>query len=336
MESFIDTLRANPSACQSLYLKYKEKRWIDATGDVTEKRLVEVALNRIKSDTTNTIYSEFMEMLAKTNGLDVIKKNIEETTFPQEESQVKDSPSSSSSQSASRTSYAVFSKNGAQEHSTNSADSHADTVSNDYTDDQSATVESDTSFETSATVTANLETSAAQACPSEHSRGVMIAGSGNIDRACTEAIDTLMKLRTEAAYREKELEEKVSHLESKLIEVKEEVAHLKKELKQKEKEIAHYEQRNTALQLNEEEMRKKYDSAIADKQAVEESLRQLKSQLEELRSEELKTKDEVQALKAEMRAEQEKNAKNIQLLQLTLEQKIEQNAMNSCKTGYEK
>jgi predicted ribosome quality control (RQC) complex YloA/Tae2 family protein len=189
-----------------------------------------------------------------------------------------------------------------------SGDSHADAMT-DGTDDKGATVCSDTSKETGLT---NLEASTAQVCSSgahAHTTDVLIPGSEKIDTYYTEVMEKLEMFKTEAmqkAQREKELEQEVSHL-------KNEVVHLKKVIEQKEDEMASYKKHT---QQNEEQMRKRFEAAIADKKDVEERLRNVESQLQKLQSEELKTKVELKAL----REEQERNIKD---LQFKLEQKID-------------
>ena len=78
LPSIIAVLQANRPAGESLSLKLKQKEWISVTADPPPQELMKVVLNRIKDDANQ--FHVFMDCLSRTAGLDLIKKQIEETS----------------------------------------------------------------------------------------------------------------------------------------------------------------------------------------------------------------------------------------------------------------
>ena len=73
------TLQLNPSASQSLRLKYQEKRWLSLTASPAEDELVKLVLGRIEQDANQ--YDEFLAMLRDIEGMDLIVNTLTGMTW---------------------------------------------------------------------------------------------------------------------------------------------------------------------------------------------------------------------------------------------------------------
>ena len=78
LPSIIAVLQANKPAGESLSLKLKQMEWISVTADPPPQELMKVVLNRIKDDVSQ--FYAFMDCLSGIAGLDLIRKQIEETS----------------------------------------------------------------------------------------------------------------------------------------------------------------------------------------------------------------------------------------------------------------
>ena len=69
MEDIIRSIKATPSAHDTLCTKFQVKGWIDALAECSAKQLVQKALGKIEQDSSN--FSIFVTMLRDTPGLDI-------------------------------------------------------------------------------------------------------------------------------------------------------------------------------------------------------------------------------------------------------------------------
>ena len=69
MEDIIRSIKATPSAHETLCIKFQVKDWIDVLTECSEKQLVQKALVQIEQDSSN--FSTFVTMLRDTPGLDI-------------------------------------------------------------------------------------------------------------------------------------------------------------------------------------------------------------------------------------------------------------------------
>ena len=72
----METIKANPSAKESLSIKFKEEEWINITAECTEEQLVRYAIQRVQQDFTN--FKIFVGMLQDTPGMDIIVEKLEQ------------------------------------------------------------------------------------------------------------------------------------------------------------------------------------------------------------------------------------------------------------------
>ena len=78
MEDIIRSIKATPSAHRTLCTKYKAKGWIDILAKSSEEELVELAVEKIRQNSSN--FSTFVGMLQDTPGLEDIADIIKERT----------------------------------------------------------------------------------------------------------------------------------------------------------------------------------------------------------------------------------------------------------------
>ena len=78
LDSIIETIKATPSAKDSLSVKFKMSRWIDANVDCSEADLVFCALGRIQQDPNQ--FPLFLAMLRATAGMDIIADKLSNLT----------------------------------------------------------------------------------------------------------------------------------------------------------------------------------------------------------------------------------------------------------------
>ena len=76
MEDITRSIKATPSALDTLCTKFAMADWMDYIGKCSEEKLIRCALEKIRQDSSK--YSTFLAMIRDTTGLDTVADAMEQ------------------------------------------------------------------------------------------------------------------------------------------------------------------------------------------------------------------------------------------------------------------